>query len=124
MERELPKPGDHWRHFKGGEYAIVAIAQYSPQWQVVVYTNKELTKITEQLAIPSGFVVKDVNTEIFVEVINQEEKWIVRPRLDLLLPVKNPNSIGWARSLDNFMGIVSSPHGDKAINCQRFERTE
>ena len=27
MERELPKPGDHWRHFKGGEYAIVAIAR-------------------------------------------------------------------------------------------------
>ncbi|HEY9598384.1 MAG TPA: hypothetical protein V6D33_12000 [Cyanophyceae cyanobacterium] len=36
----------------------------------------------------------------------------------------NQKPVGWARSLDNFMGVVSSPYGDKASNYYRFERIE
>lgn len=131
MERELPKPGDRWRHYKlkdGVEYIahVVAIAQYSSllyftnQGQVVIYGD--LIGIIDQLGSDCGFVVKDTETEELLEVYKQNDQWTICPTGS---PTSNDQKpVGWARSLDNFMGVVSSPYGDKASNCYRFERIE
>lgn len=128
MERELPKPGDRWRHYKlkdGVEYIahVVAIAHYSPvdfteREPVVIYGN--LIEIIEELGSYSSFLVKDTETEIWIEVCKQDGQWTLYLNESPISSLREP--VGWARSLDNFMGVVNSPCGDKASNCYRFER--
>lgn len=125
MERELPKPGDRWRHYKlkdGVEYVahVVAIAQYSfaNQEQAVIYGD--LIGIIDQLGGDCSFVVRDTETEELLEVYKLSNQWMICPASSPLNGNQKP--VGWARSLDNFMGVVSSPYGDKASNCYRFER--
>lgn len=130
MERQLPKPGDRWRHYKlkdGVEYIahVVAIAHYSPlyfgnQGQAVIYGN--WAEVIDELGTHCSFVVKDTETEELLEVYKYNDQWTICPA-DLPTS-ETQKSVGWARSLDNFMGVVSSPYGDKASNCYRFERVD
>lgn len=133
MDREPPKSGECWRHYKlkdGVEYVanIVAIAQYSSvyftdQEDAVLYGN--LIEIINELGSYSSFIVKDTETEELLEVQKQSEQWILRPAISPLTnKATERKPVGWARSLSNFMDIVSFPYGDKASNCYRFERIE
>lgn len=130
MEREQPKPkpGERWRHYKlknGVEYIanIVAIAQYSP----INFTDREpaviygdLIGIIEELGSYSSFLVKDTETEVWLEVCKQDGQWTLFPNQAPISSLREP--VGWARSLNNFMGVISFPYGDQSSNCYRFER--
>lgn len=36
IDRPLPKPGEYYRHFKGGDYRIVAIAKHTETEELLV----------------------------------------------------------------------------------------
>lgn len=130
MERKHPKPGERWRHYKlkdGVEYVanIVAIAQYSS----IYFTNQEdaviygdLIEIINELASYSSFIVKDTETEELFKAQRQGEQWILHPAINPLTnKVTERKSVGWARSLSNFMDYVVVG-GDEGKRVDRFER--
>lgn len=129
MERDLPIPGELWQHFKQKFYSIVAIAQYSSvyftdQEDTVIYSNS-LIEIINELASYSSFIVKDTETEELLEVQKQGEQWILRPAISPLTnKITERKPVGWARSLSNFMEIVSISVGNTTITRYRFERIE
>jgi hypothetical protein len=123
--RELPQPGEKWRHFKGGEYVVIAIAHLDEEsFNRVVYSKTPrgvmgLTEYWQVFDTESDSVFwlsrsKCWNERLSVFFLAERSaKWEESQVNDRTL---------WARPLDNFMGIVSSPHGTESSNCYRFER--
>ena len=100
MNREPPKPGEKWRHFKGGEYTVIAIAEDELDSSVVVY-GKEI------IALP--LIARHTEQDELLLVSGHE-------KIGTMWVEDGEESGAWARPLDNFMGMA----GD----CYRFERID
>lgn len=131
IDRQHPQPGERYRHFKGNEYNVIAIAHLftSPHNPVpailksrVVY-SRELTN----LAVGQEYLVFDTESSqtftLTQHGANPEQA------LFMLVPCgakwREEDVSGetiWARPLTNFMEILSSGEGEAVSNYYRFEK--
>jgi len=128
MERDEPKPGERWRHFKGGEYWVTAIAygitssgKLLPEKKFVIYTK------SSSLVTPNKPIYHTETNDVFYIAesdINTEEKFFPLSLSNVRRTSRSATTEQtlWARPINSFMGVVSSPHGAEASNCYRFER--
>jgi len=129
MNRENPRPGECWIHFKGGHYSVIAIAKYSSRYfddksEVVIYT-KSWVDILNELANKSSFIACDTENSYLFEVAKENDNWYLRPSDN---PITNKSTsrkpIAWARNLDNFMEVISYPYGSELSSTYRFSKKE
>lgn len=129
-KRALPQPGERWRHFKGGEYVIVAIA-YSltpskkllPERRYVIYSKTEHkweTRLETKTFDTESPTVFDLCQSGSSEP--NHALFLLTPTNEVWHPSDKTEETVWARPLDNFMGIVSRPYGQQSSNYYRFER--
>ena len=121
-ERELPKPGEKWRHFKGGEYWVILVASL---------INSESSN-SEILASEKRWVVYSKSGILPLRIFSTEDSSVFRLYSGLVGLISKTDeawkesevkdSTIWARPLHNFMETLSSPHGDQSSNYYRFER--
>ncbi len=108
---------------------MIAIAHYSAIYfddkaEVVVYA-KDWIDIVNELATGFNFIAQDTETGDLYEVTKESDKWYLRPAVNPITDKATERKpIAWARPLDNFMDIVSSPYGTESSNCYRFVVTE
>lgn len=109
MNRLFPRPGEKWRHYKGGQYTILAIAtDFVTRETLVVYSSYA------SAAIP--LVARHSETSSLFTICEHEGKIIA-------VSCDSGGWKAWVRPLDMFMGVVSSPLiGKLCSNCYRFER--
>lgn len=71
MNRETPQPGERWRHFKGGEYVVIAIAYplsspiddfYPIQKKWIVYSR------LEQAISANSLIFDTESSKVFVPI--------------------------------------------------------
>ena len=121
MERELPKPGEKWRHCKlkdGEEYVatVLAIAQMPGE-------KIEKRVIYSRLPHLIEYEMRVFDTESNQVFWMKQHGSNVKYALFLLEPIYSEtwsnsdvtDETIWARPLDSFMGVVSN-------DCYRFER--
>ncbi len=119
MDRKQPQPGERWRHYKlkeEEEYIATIIAIASRQ-----KTGERLVIYSEQENQSLPVVAQHTESEIILVILSMMESQGIIAAWETF-----PGQIAtaWARPLDNFMGVVSSPYGAEASNCYRFERIE
>jgi hypothetical protein len=128
-KRELPQPGEKWRHFKGGEYWVIAIAHYSAIYfddkaEVVVYA-KDWIDILNELASGFNFIAQDTETGDLYEVTKESDKWYLRPAVNpITYKVTERKPIAWACPLDNFMSMAGDGYRFVVTEPSRSERME
>ena len=111
MNRELPQPGERWRHFKGNEYVIVANA-YSltpsgkllPERRYVIYSK---TAHEWEMRLEAKAFDTESPTVLDLRQSGSSEPAYALFFLTSTDEVWHPSNITedtlWARPLDNFM---------------------
>lgn len=130
MNRELPQPGERWQHFKGGEYVIVTIAylltpsrKLLSERRYVIYSktahewDMRLEAKVFDTESPTVFDLRQSGSSEPAQAL-----FLLTATNEVWHPNDKTEETIWARPLNNFMGIVSSPYGELASNYYRFER--
>lgn len=119
--RKLPQSGEKWRHFKGGEYSVIAIAYFfkarekkrvvyskaAPEWNTMLAAKVFDTESNAVFSLHQ-FGSLEPNYALFF-LSPTEETWKSENVTDGTI---------WARPLDNFMEVV----GEDPCCEYRFER--
>lgn len=122
-QRELPKPGEWWLHFKGTHYLIMdthtCVDESDVMFVAVRKTEVTHTETQDKLTLYVGQNHDEVALTGKSEYVGTQ--FVLYKQT---FKANDPRPV-WARPLDNFMEVVSSPV-DKSLNqysnCYRFTK--
>ncbi len=110
FDREIPKSGENWKHFKGTNYWIIGIGSYSANFFYIELTKKFPVIYTDnwfntfkEISIYGNFIARDSETEdLYLVQIEEKNHWILYPAAQT-----NRESLAWVRPLKNFIEKVN-----------------
>jgi hypothetical protein len=111
ISRDTPKPGEKWRHFKGGEYVVYGIAHTASDEAFVVYSKNDdwISFVAQHTEEDTKFLIEPTPDGAYnATPFPKDSKG------------SKAESVAWARPLDNFMDIIAGL--DTGLDYYRFER--